>query len=209
MFLDEIGNLSLEVQQMLLRALEAKRYRPTGGSKDKKADVRIIAATNENLLTAIAEKRFRADLYQRLKEYTIQIPPLRECKEDIMPLADFFRQLANEEFEKQVKGFDAEAKKRLLAYTWGGNVRELKRVVRMAVLHTEGDTITADKLNFEEPLLSGETSFFLKNVEMEKRQIIRALKQADGNRSLAAELLGIGRTTLYGKMKQYGIKYKE
>ncbi len=204
-----IGNLSLEVQQMLLRALEAKRYRPTGGSKDKKADVRIIAATNENLLTAIAEKRFRADLYQRLKEYTLHIPPLRECKEDIMPLADFFRQLANEEFEKQVKGFDAEAKKRLLAYTWGGNVRELKRVVRMAVLHTEGDTITADKLNFEEPLLSGETSFFLKNVEMEKRQIIRALKQADGNRSLAAELLGIGRTTLYGKMKQYGIKYKE
>lgn len=209
MFLDEIGNLSLEVQQMLLRALEAKRYRPTGGSKDKKADVRIIAATNENLLTAIAEKRFRADLYQRLKEYTLHIPPLRECKEDIMPLADFFRQLANEEFEKQVKGFDAEAKKRLLAYTWGGNVRELKRVVRMAVLHTEGDTITADKLNFEEPLLSGETSFFLENVEMEKRQIIRALKQADGNRSLAAELLGIGRTTLYGKMKQYGIKYKE
>ena len=210
MFLDEIGNLSLEVQQMLLRALEAKRYRPTGGSKDKKADVRIIAATNENLLTAIAEKRFRADLYQRLKEYTLHIPPLRECKEDIMPLADFFRQLANEEFEKQVKGFDAEAKKRLLAYTWGGNVRELKRVVRMAVLHTEGDTITADKLNFEEPLLSGETSFFLKNVEMEKRQIIRALKQADCNRSLvAAELLGIGRTTLYGKMKQYGIKYKE
>ena len=202
MFLDEIGNLSLEVQQMLLRALEAKRYRPTGGSKDKKADVRIIAATNENLLTAIAEKRFRADLYQRLKEYTLHIPPLRECKEDIMPLADFFRQLANEEFEKQVKGFDAEAKKRLLAYTWGGNVRELKRVVRMAVLHTEGDTITADKLNFEEPLLSGETSFFLKNVEMEKRQIIRALKQADCNRSLAAELLGIGRTTLYGKMKQ-------
>lgn len=126
-----------------------------------------------------------------------------------MPLADFFRQLANEEFEKQVKGFDAEAKKQLLAYTWGGNVRELKRVVRMAVLHTEGDTITADKLNFEEPLLSGEASLSLKNVEMEKRQIIRALKQADGNRSLAAELLGIGRTTLYGKMKQYGIKYKE
>ena len=107
LFLDEIGNLPPEVQQMLLRALEAKRYRPTGGSKDKKADVRIIAATNEDLQTAIAEKRFRADLYQRLKEYTIQIPPLRECKEDILPLADFFRQLANDEFEKQVKGFDA------------------------------------------------------------------------------------------------------
>lgn len=119
LFLDEIGNLPLEVQQMLLRALEAKRYRPTGGNKDKKADVRIIAATNEDLQTAIAEKRFRADLYQRLKEYTIQIPPLRECREDIIPLADFFRQLANEEFEKQVKCFDAEARKQMLAYTWG------------------------------------------------------------------------------------------
>ena len=190
LFLDEIGNLSLEVQQMMLRALESKRYRPTGGSKDKKADVRIIAA-------------------HRIKEYTLNILPLRECREDIMPLADFFRELANKEFGKQVKGFDAEARKRMLVHPWGGNVRELKGTVRSAVLFTDGDTITADKLNFEESLLSGEASLSLKNVEMEKRQIIRALKQADGNRSLAAELLGIGRTTLYGKMKQYGIKYKE
>ena len=207
LFLDEIGNLPLEVQQMLLRALEAKRYRPTGGSKDKKADVRIIAATNEDLLTSIAEKRFRADLYQRLKEYTIQIPPLRECREDIMPLADFFLKLANEEFEKQVKGFDAEARKRLLAYAWGGNVRELKRVVRMAVLHTESDTVTADTLEFDEMPLSADASLALD--EMEKGQIIRALERAKGNRTLAAELLGIGRTTLYSKMRLYGIKYKE
>ena len=207
LFLDEIGNLPPEVQQMLLRALEAKRYRPTGGSKDKTADVRIIAATNEDLLTAIAEKRFRADLYQRLKEYTIQIPPLRECREDILPLADFFLQLANEEFEKQVKGFDAEARKRMLAYTWGGNVRELKRVVRMAVLHTEGDTVTADVLEFDEMPLAADTSFALN--DMEKKQIIHALEQAKGNRTMAAALLGIGRTTLYNKIRLYGIKYKE
>lgn len=207
LFLDEIGNLSLEVQQMLLRALEAKRYRPTGGSKDKKADVRIIAATNENLLTAIAEKRFRADLYQRLKEYTLHIPPLRECKEDIMPLADFFRQLANEEFEKQVKGFDSEARKRMLAYTWGGNVRELKRVVRMAVLHTEGDTVMADTLEFDEIPLATDASLALN--DMEKKQIVHALEQAKGNRTLAASLLGIGRTTLYNKIRLYDIKYKE
>ena len=207
LFLDEIGNLPPEVQQMLLRALEAKRYRPTGGSKDKKADVRIIAATNEDLQTAIAEKRFRADLYQRLKEYTLHIPPLRECKEDILPLADFFRQLANEEFEKQVKGFDAEAKKELLAYTWGGNVRELQRVVRMAVLHTEGDTVTADALEFDEMPLAADAS--LEMDDMEKKQIIRALEQTKGNRTMAAALLGIGRTTLYSKMKEYGIKYKE
>lgn len=207
LFLDEIGNLPPEVQQMLLRALEAKRYRPTGGSKDKKADVRIIAATNEDLQTAIAEKRFRADLYQRLKEYTLHIPPLRECKEDILPLADFFRQLANEEFEEQVKGFDAEAKKELLAYTWGGNVRELKRVVRMAVLHTEGDTVTADALEFDEMPLAADASLALN--DMEKKQIIHALEQTKGNRTMAAALLGIGRTTLYSKMKEYGIKYKE
>ena len=207
LFLDEIGNLPPEVQQMLLRALEAKRYRPTGGSKDKKADVRIIAATNEDLQTAIAEKRFRADLYQRLKEYTIQIPPLRECREDIMPLADFFLQLANEEFEKQVKGFDAEAKKQLLAYTWGGNVRELKRVVRMAVLHTEGDVVTADTLEFDEMPLAADDSLALS--DMEKTRILHALEQAKGNRTLAAALLGIGRTTLYNKIRLYGIKYKE
>ena len=209
LFLDEIGNLPPEVQQMLLRALESKMYSPTGGSKDKKADVRIIAATNEDLQAAIAEKRFRQDLFHRIKEYTLNIPPLRECCEDIMPLAEFFRELANKEFGKQVKGFDAEARKRMLAHPWRGNVRELKGTVRSAVLFTDGDVITADKQNFEEPLLSGEASLSLKNVEMEKRQIIRALKQADGNRSLAADLLGIGRTTLYGKMKQYGIKYKE
>lgn len=207
LFLDEIGNLPVEVQQMLLRALEAKRYRPTGGSKDKKADVRIIAATNEDLQVAITEKRFRADLYQRLKEYTLHIPPLRECKEDILPLADFFRQLANEEFGKQIKGFDTEAKKRMLAYTWGGNVRELRRVVRMAVLHTKSDTVTADALEFDETPLEADASLALN--DMEKKQIIHALEQAKGNRTLAAALLGIGRTTLYNKIRLYGIKYKE
>ena len=207
LFLDEIGNLPIEVQQMLLRALESKHFRPLGSTKDKKADVRIIAATNEDLLTAIAEKRFRADLYQRLKEYTLHIPQLRECREDIMPLADFFLKLANKEFEKQVKCFDAEARKQLLAYTWGGNVRELKRVVRMAVLHTEGDTVTADTLELDETPLAVDASLALN--DMEKKQIIHALEQAKGNRKLAAALLGIGRTTLYNKIRLYGIKYKE
>ena len=189
---------------MLLRALESKMYRPTGGSKDKWADVRIIAATNEDMQAAIAEKRFRADLYQRLKEYTLRIPPLRECKEDILPLADFFLNLANEEFGKQVKGFDAEARKQLLAYAWGGNVRELKRVVHLAVLHTGGDTVTADTLEFDEMPSAADVSLEIGG--MEKKQIIRALEQAKGNRTLAAALLGIGRTTLYNKMKAYGIE---
>lgn len=209
LFLDEIGNLSLEVQQMMLRALESKRYRPIGGNKEKTADVRIIAATNEDMQSAVAEKRFRQDLFHRIKEYTLHIPPLRECREDIMPLAEFFRELANKEFGKQVKGFNAEARKRMLVHPWAGNVRELKGTVRSAVLFTDGDWVTADKLEFEESQLSGEASLSLKNVEIEKKQIIRALEQANGNRKLAAALLGIGRTTLYNKIRLYGIKYKE
>ena len=184
--------------------MESKQYRPIGGDKDKRADVRIIAATNEDLPAAIADKRFRSDLYQRLKEYTIHIPPLRECHEDIIPLADFFLQLANKEFDKQVKGFDAEAKKKILACPWYGNVRELKRVVRLAVLHTEGDMVIADALELEESPLADDASPALD--EIEKKQIIRVLEQTKGNRKLAAELLDIGRTTLYNKMKAYGIE---
>ena len=112
----------------------------------------------------------------RLKISAAAMKSLRECRDDILPLADFFRQLANEEFEKRVKGFDAAAKKRLLAYTWGGNVRELKSVVRMAVLHTEGDTVMADTLEFDENPLATDVSLALN--DMEKKQIIHALEQA-------------------------------
>ena len=128
------------------------------------AATEIPAATNEDMQSAVAEKRFRQDLYHRIKEYTLHIPPLPECHENIMPLAEFFRELANGEFGKRVKGFNAEARKRMLVHPWSGNVRELKGTVRSAVLLTDGDTITADKLNFEEPLLSGEASLSLKGL---------------------------------------------
>lgn len=204
LFLDEAGNLPVEVQQMMLRAIQSKRYRPVGGDKDRAADVRIIAATNEDLQAAIAGKCFRQDLYQRLKEYTLVIPPLRNCREDIMPLANFFLNLANEEFDRQVKGFDAEAKKLMLNHKWIGNVRELKGVVRSAVLFTDGDTVTVEALDFDETPSAADISPALD--DMERKQIIRVLEQAKGNRKLAAELLGIGRTTLYNKMKAYGIE---
>lgn len=203
LFLDEAGNLPVEVQQMMLRAIQSKRYRTVGGDKDRTADVRIIAATNEDLQAAIAEKRFRQDLYQRLKEYTLVLPPLRKCREDIMPLAIFFLNLANKEFDRQVKGFDAEARKLMLAHTWTGNVRELKGIVRSAVLFTDGDTVTPEALDFDETTSMTDASPALD--DMERKQIIRVLEQAKGNRKLAAELLGIGRTTLYNKMKAYGI----
>lgn len=204
LFLDEAGNLPVEVQQMMLRAIQSKRYRTVGGDKDRTADVRIIAATNEDLQTAIAEKRFRQDLYQRLKEYTLVLPPLRKCREDIMPLANFFLNLANKESDRQVKGFDAEARKLMLAHAWTGNVRELKGIVRSAVLFTDGDTVTPEALDFDETTSTADASPALD--DMERKQIIRILEQAKGNRKLAAELLGIGRTTLYNKMKAYGIE---
>ena len=155
LLLDEVGNLTMETQQMLLRAIQERRYRPIGAKEDKTADVRIVAATNEDLHKAVAEKRFRQDLLYRLQEYVITVPPLRDCLEDIMPLAEFFREIANQELERSVKGFDATARKALLAYLWPGNVRELKQKVLSAVLHAEGDMITEDELE-----LGGEHLFW-------------------------------------------------
>lgn len=206
LFLDEIGNLPMEVQQMLLRALESKLYRPIGGDKDKRADVRIIAATNEDLPATIADKRFRSDLYQRLKEYTLHIPPLRECRDDILPLAGFFLKLANVEFDRQVKGFDTEAEKKMLAHTWTGNVRELKRIVRMAVLHTEGDTLMADTLEFDEQPHDAASDFDEREKQLNRERILHALQQSGGNKRKAAELLGVSPATFYKKLDKYGVK---
>lgn len=210
LFLDEVANLPMEMQRMLLRAIQERRYRLIGAKGDKTADVRIVAATNEDLQKAVAEKRFREDLLYRLKEYTITVPPLRNCQEDIMPLAEFFLEFANKELERNIKGFDASARKALLTYPWPGNVRELKQKIQVAVLHTEADMITKENLEFgsDETLSSSSASFALRNDAEDKERILRALKQANGNRKIAAELLGIGRTTLYSKLEEYGLKYK-
>ena len=208
LFLDEVGNLPAEVQQKLLRALQTKCYRPTGCTHERKADVRIVAATNENLEKAVEEGRFRRDLYHRLKEFVIKIPPLRECREDILPLAEFFRELANEELGRHTEGFDKEAEKELMRRMWAGNVRELKQTVRSAVLLTEGRLIGADRLEAESTSQAG-SSLLLKDGNEERERIVRALAQADGNREMTAGLLGISRTTLYNKMKEYGIMQKK
>lgn len=208
LFLDEVGNLSLETQQMLLRAIQERRYRPIGAKEDKTANVRIVAATNEDLQKAVNEKRFREDLLYRLKEYVITIPPLRDCQEDILPLADFFRETANKELERNIKCFNASACNALLTYLWPGNVRELKQVILAAVLQTENDTITVEDLELAVTKPTSSVSFALRNDMEEKERILRALKQANGNRKVAAELLRIGRTTLYNKLEEYGLKYK-
>lgn len=125
--MDEVGNLALETQQLLLRAIQERRYRPVGDKADRNFNVRIIAATNENLEKAVSEKRFRQDLLYRLHDFEITVPPLRDCLEDVMPLAEFFREIANKELECRVEGFSSEARKALLSYPWPGNVRELQQ----------------------------------------------------------------------------------
>lgn len=206
LFLDEVGNLPMETQRQLLRALQEHRYRPVGAGKEYTANVRIVAATNEDLHKAVEEKRFRQDLFFRLQEYVIKVPPLRECREDILPLADFFREQGNQELERNVVRFDASAREALLTYPWPGNVREMKLKIQAAVLQAEGDTITGKDLGLEIKQTMQQNCFALKSDEEEKERILRALEQADGNKKTAAKLLGIGRTTLYEKLEEYGLK---
>lgn len=207
LFLDEIGNLPMEVQQMLLRAIQSKTYRSVGGNRDKASDVRIIAATNEDLNKAVEEKRFRRDLYYRIREFVVELPPLRKCREDILPLAEFFIGEMNAELKKSVTGFDAEAKKLLALYHWPGNVRELRQVVQTAVLMTGEGLIPSDALGLDATEVESEVSdFALVDETMQKKRIIRALKQTDGNKRQAAKLLGISPPTLYKKMEQYNIQ---
>lgn len=208
LFLDEVGNLAMESQQMLLRAIQERRYRPIGDKADRNFNVRIIAATNENLEEAVNEKRFRQDLLYRLHDYEITVPPLRDCQEDIMPLAEFFREIANNELECSVTGFDAEARKRLLTHAWPGNVRELRQKIMGAVLETQTGLVTKERLELAVTKPTSTTSFALRDDAEERERILRALKQANGNRKVAAKLLGIGRTTLYKKLEEYDLKYK-
>lgn len=208
LFLDEVGNLALETQQMLLRAIQERRYRPIGDKTDKSFNVRIIAATNEDLEAAVSEKRFRQDLLYRLHDFGITVPPLRDCQEDIMPLAEFFRDMANRELECSVSGFSSEARKALLTHAWPGNVRELRQKVMGAVLQAQEGVVMKEHLELAVTKPTSTVNFALRNDAEDKERILRALKQANGNRSVAAELLGIGRTTLYSKLEEYGLKYK-
>ena len=208
LFLDEVGNLALETQQMLLRAIQERRYRPVGDKADRNFNVRIIAATNENLEKAVSEKRFRQDLLYRLHDFEITVPPLRDCLEDVMPLAEFFREIANKELECRVEGFSSEARKALLSYPWPGNVRELQQNIMGAVLQAQEGAVRKEHLELGLAETSASAGFALRNDAEEKERIMRALKQSGGNRYTAAKILGIGRTTLYKKLEEYGLKYK-
>lgn len=201
LFLDEIGNLNMNVQMLLLRALQEKHYRPIGSREEIKADIRLIAATNEDLEKAIIEGKFREDLFHRLNEFPVQVPLLAECLDDIIPLAEFMLDIANQELDKNVKGFDLETQKKFKAYSWPGNIRELRTIVKRAVLLAKDDWITAEDVG----LLSNEQlkEYALKNERTERNNIVKALEATNNNRTATARLLGISRSTLYLKLKKY------
>ena len=219
-FLDEIGNLSYEVQVKLLRAIQERKIRRVGSNKDIEVDVRIIAATNEDLVQQSRQGDFREDLYHRLNEFSLKISPLRERKEDIMHYARHFLNLANAELQKEVQDFEEDTIQIFNQYAWYGNLRELKNVVKRAVLLTKGTHIGQETLPAEliqealypdsrplaEPSLEEGKDLRKNQEQMEKDLILKALLEAKYNKTKAARLLNIDRKTLYNKMERYNIE---
>ena len=206
-FLDEVGNLGYEIQVQLLRALQERRVRRIGSNREVNIDIRIIAATNENLESGIERGTFRNDLYHRLSEFTLRMPDLSEQREDILLYADFFLDEANRELDRRIVGFDPRAASLLTSYDWPGNLRQLKNTVRYAALLARGEYITPAELPAELTTERTEeaATLSLHNPAGEEEKIRRALAAAGGNKSQAARLLGVDRKTLYNKLRLYGI----
>lgn len=208
LFLDEIGNLSYELQVQLLRALQERRVKPVGSNNEIEVDIRVVTATNEDLGKAVKEGDFREDLYHRLNEFSIKVPALRERKEDLMLFANQFLDEANADLEKNVVGFSDEAIHAFRNYNWPGNLRELKNMVKRAVLLTQDELIPMKVLPHEIATASrtNDNDYGLFKNKNEEQLILDALEKAGGNKSKAARMLSIDRKTLYNKLKQYGIK---
>lgn len=212
-FLDEVGNLSYEIQVKLLRVIQERVIQPVGSTKTMKIDVRVITATNDNLQQSVRNGKFREDLYHRLNEFTINIPSLQERKADLGLFIDFFIRETNAELGKRVKGIADEVNAIFLRYDWPGNLRELKNIIKRAVLLSPSDVITTESLP-EEMLLSvagdapAAPTHDLRAAQAlsEKDLIIKTLEQVRYNKSKAAKLLNIDRTTLYYKMSKYQIE---
>ena len=216
LFMDEVGNMPMSIQATLLRVLEDGCYSPAGSNKRIKSDVRVIAATNEDLELAIREGRFREDLFHRLNELSVTVPPLRECPEDILPLAERFKERFSEELQAGIVAFDEEAKEVLLRYHWSGNVRELRNCIKRAVLYAkESGTITVENLHlgFDKQNAvdtdSSTSTFNVKDKDVRKRNTILALESCNWNKEKAAEKLGITRSTIYRWIDEFGIRKPE
>ena len=203
-FLEEIGKLTYEVQVQLLRALQERKVKPIGSNQEIAINVRLISATNENLRQAIEKGDFREDLYHRINEFTIRIPDLKERKEDLLLFANHFLDLANSELQKDIIGFDNDTMQLFQSYSWPGNLRQMKNVIKYATLLATGRYITRKELPEElTENLSSHTNIQLKNVEHERDLIRKALQECGNNKTRAAQLLGIDRKTLYNKLKIY------
>ena len=210
LFLDEIGTVPAEIQTMLLRVLQENIYVPVGSNRELQADVRIVAATNEDMKRAVRNGTFREDLFHRLAGFEIRQPLLSECPEDIIPLAEFFREKYSGELRQATTGFTPDARKLLLTYSWPGNVRELQNRIRRAVLLAEQPLIDIKDLNIEIQSGTPAVPFVIRSLrnsdDVERQSIIDALKKCGGHRKKAAELLNVNPATLYRKMKKYGLK---
>jgi two-component system response regulator AtoC len=221
-FLDEIGDMGIGLQAKLLRFLEEKAIRRVGGSRDMTVNVRIVAATNRDLDQAVREGKFREDLYYRLKVIPVEMPPLRERREDIPLLVTHFIELFNAEFRKNTRGFTPEALKCCEEYSWPGNVRELRNVVERAMILENKEFLgpedlplaireeTAKAADESADAGSGSGAFAMPEEEcglreMEERMVRRALEKTNGNQSRAAQLLDISRDSLRYKMRKFGM----
>jgi DNA-binding NtrC family response regulator len=217
LFLDEISEMPTELQTRFLRVLQEREYRSLGSTKTQKADFRVIAATNRPVQQAMAENRLRSDLYYRINTFQIELPPLRERKEDIPPLVASFLRRFSQQLGKPEPSIAPEAFQKLLDYGWPGNVRELQTAIEYAVVLARQSQITVKELPAEvqlpvvlqktERAVASQSSGPARSLEeMERSAILDALAQCHGNKKKAAELLGIQRPTLYNKMKRYGIQ---
>ena len=215
LFLDEIGNLNYEIQVKLLRALQERKIKRIGGSYDIPVDVRIIAATNDELSKSLQQGNFREDLYHRLNEFTILLKPLRERPEDIPLFAKKFLLLANHELNKQVIDFDKAVLEKLLQYNWPGNLRELKNIIKRSVLLSKKELITLDAIpsellaNAPAPVIDESEGTDLKvlSENLERKKILEALEKCKYNKSKAARVLNIDRKTLYNKIHFYKLEF--
>ena len=209
LFLDEIGEMSTNIQVHLLRVLEEKEFTRVGGNEMIKVDVRVVSATNKDIRKAVASGQFREDVYYRLNVVTIELPPLRERKEDIPLLAEHFLKKFALENQKKITGFSPDATDFLLKYEWPGNVRELENAIERAVILAQNSNIEVTDLPHQNLPLARSASPGKRLKEAEKNHILTILAETHGNYSEAARILGISRMTLYNKARAYGINVKE
>jgi transcriptional regulator with GAF, ATPase, and Fis domain len=212
LFLDEVGNMSANTHAKVLRAIQNQEFERLGGSRTIKVDVRIVAATNINLEEAIKDGRFREDLYYRLNVVNLVIPPLRDRRDDIMPLAEHFLQRFARELRRRVTGFSPEAVKQLQEYRWPGNVRELENSLERAVLMSEGSTLQPADLNLMDREhtvgMTPRLAVDLLNLEqLEKSALLEALKRSNWVQKEAAKLLGVSSRVMNYKVHKHSITH--